>query len=266
MASFIDMTGLRFGRWVVLSRADNDHRGQAKWRCNCDCGNIVESVNGKNLRSGQSVSCGCFKLEMSKLKNATHGHTRSKRPSKTYNTWRGMISRCENQSDKSYQFYGARGIEVCDRWHKFENFLSDMGERPPGRSEIDRIDNATGYQPGNCRWVTHVKNMRNTRQNRPIQTPAGEMLLGEASEISGLSYGCLLRRIAAGWPVARLFEAAKPTKKSAVRIIDTPEGKMRLSHAAKRAGVAVATMMERVDKGWPVSEILNGPSRRKLAA
>lgn len=264
MAKLIDMTGLRFGRWVVLSRADNDCRGQARWRCQCDCGNVVESVNGKNLRAGLSVSCGCFKVEMTRLKNATHGHTRNKSPSKTYNTWRGMIARCENPSDKSYPFYGGRGVVVCERWRRFDDFLADMGERPHGRAEIDRIDNAVGYQPGNCRWVSHVENMRNTRQNKLVSTPAGEMLLGEAAEISGLSYGCLLRRISAGWPTDRLFEPVKKTRKSAVRVIDTPEGEMRLSHAARRAGVSVATMMERVDRGWPVSSILNGPARRNL--
>jgi hypothetical protein len=71
----------------------------------------------------------------------------------TYRVWTDMRKRCENPRSKSYPNYGGRGIKVCKRWQKFENFLADMGERPSDSHEIDRIDHNGDYKPGNVRWL-----------------------------------------------------------------------------------------------------------------
>lgn len=52
----------RYGRLVVLSRAENNHRGDAQWLCQCDCGKQVV-VKGISLRSGHTQSCGCLQKE-----------------------------------------------------------------------------------------------------------------------------------------------------------------------------------------------------------
>jgi len=77
-----------------------------------------------------------------------------------------MHSRCKNPKDNNYPNYGAKGITVCKRWDKFENFYADMGELPFYEAQLDRIDNTKGYSPENCRWVTAKENCRNKSNNK----------------------------------------------------------------------------------------------------
>lgn len=157
MGNFIDLRAQRFGRLVVVEQADNNNRGQVTWKCKCDCGNI-KIICSASLVRGSTNSCGCLQKEDVKKRSTKHGM----RKTLTYKIWAGMLQRCNNWNDPSYKDYGGRGITVCERWLKFENFFADMGEKPHGLT-IDRIDNDLGYYKENCKWATQAEQVRNQR-------------------------------------------------------------------------------------------------------
>lgn len=156
MPKFNPSIGQRFGRLVVLGLSDYK---RYRILCKCDCGNIVP-IYKYNLRDGISKSCGCLRNEIV----TKHGHNTDKKgKSPTYSSWDGIIQRCNNPNCKAYKHYGGRGITVCERWNKFENFLADMGENPSKGYSIDRIDVNGNYEPSNCRWATAKEQSRNKR-------------------------------------------------------------------------------------------------------
>lgn len=165
MSARIDLTGKRFGSWIVKSYAGMNKIGQPCWKCLCDCGTRREVV-GQTLRAGKSVSCGCTKGAAIAKARTTHGHSGNGVETRTYRIWKAMVKRCNpnNTWDKqAITYYIKRGITVCERWKKYEPFLEDMGACPAKKS-IDRIDNYKGYEPGNCRWATNLEQAHNKRK------------------------------------------------------------------------------------------------------
>lgn len=122
-----------------------------------------------------------------------HGHTSSGARTPTYRSWRSMIWRCKHDGKKSYKL---KGIRVCDRWLVFENFLADMGERPPGTSLDRHPDKRGNYEPGNVRWATPQQQAQNRINNRMI-TIGGEVRCAtDWSNRLGISLTTLRRRYA----------------------------------------------------------------------
>jgi hypothetical protein len=103
------------------------------------------------------------------------------------------MDRCYNAKSPSYPAYGGAGVGVCVRWHDKDNFLDDMGPRPTGTS-LDRVDNAFGYSPANCRWATIAE--QNANRKRPrlrVLTPA---TIAEVRRLrqAGMSYESIGKR------------------------------------------------------------------------
>lgn len=196
----VTMIGERFGRLVVVADAPRRGRRQC-YECRCDCGAVAVKARADLLR-GDTQSCGCLGRERSAERcaaRATHGHgaTRGgRRQTATYDVWAAMRQRCGNPKNKQYRHYGGRGISVCDRWlHSFENFLSDMGEKPPGKT-LDRKDVDGNYEPDNCKWSTPEEQAQNRRDNvldadrvrelkRALESGARVV---EAARIAGVRY------------------------------------------------------------------------------
>jgi len=114
----------------------------------------------------------------------SHGH--SMPPSPTYNSWRGMVERCMPSNP-----YGVRGVSICARWRSFQNFLDDMGERPPG-CEIDRIDLRKGYNPKNCRWLDERTN-KQLRTHTVLTKEKRDKIL--TMRKGGMSYSVIAKEI-----------------------------------------------------------------------
>lgn len=155
-----DLTGQRFGRWLVLNKTKEAVNRTAVYECRCDCG-TVKKVKGTCLTAGESTSCGCRKAEVARERSTKHGF--SKHP--LYHVLADMIQRCHNSNDKGFAGYGARGIYVCDEWQNNKAAFVEWGLKngyKPGL-QIDRIDNDRGYNPDNCRFVTPIENSNNKR-------------------------------------------------------------------------------------------------------
>jgi hypothetical protein len=188
MTKIIDLTGHTYGRLLVLHRVANGAGGRVRYRCKCSCGTEI-SARSNGLRSGNTRSCGCLQKE---LATGVMKHGYSKTP--TYFCWDHMKQRCYNSKHKSYKDYGDRGIIVCDRWLKFENFLADMGEVPEGLS-LDRYPDVNGnYEPHNCRWATDTEQNRNRRNTVMVIFKRDKIALVELAEKLGISYPALYNR------------------------------------------------------------------------
>lgn len=197
---FRDRTGDQYGRLTVIglsTRLERRSNGiyNRFWNCLCDCGNTVEVCSG-NLPSGHTQSCGCFKAERIHEGTYKHGliHTSE------YWAWSSMRRRCYDTNDKGYKNYGARGITVCDRWiESFENFISDMGMKPSPKHSVERKNNDSGYSPENCIWGTRAQQNSNRRNTRKLEHDGKNLTLMEWSQITGIKYFTLVRRVNKGW-------------------------------------------------------------------
>ena len=165
MSGFIDLTGQRFGRLVVIKRSENIGRYTA-WLCECDCGKEVV-VKATYLRSGGTKSCGCLWLENHLKRRKTHGDSKAR----LYHVWTSIKDRCNNKNNSRYASYGGRGIRICEEWNKsyerFKEWAIQAGydeNAKFGKCTIDRIDNDGDYEPSNCRWADMSTQRRNQRR------------------------------------------------------------------------------------------------------
>lgn len=171
-----DLRGRKYSKLTPLYLMGTDKFG-AKWLCRCDCGNLA-IVYAYKLKNGGKKSCGCLWI--------TNGMYRS---SQLYGSnerlggvWKEMKRRCENENNKDYRRYGAKGVRVCDEWQSYAGF--ERWAKKNGYAQgmsIDRIDTNRDYCPDNCRWIPHKENCAKQQKggihhetaDRPIQTPEG---------------------------------------------------------------------------------------------
>ena len=178
--------GARYGSFTIVgeapSRRGSDGRLRVMVEAQCDCG-TVKIVNFESVRRGGATgtkSCGCIRSDSAKRRcvehpmsvpsQLRHGEARTKKHSAEYRAWLNMIDRCYRPGASSFQYYGSRGIRVCDEWrNSYEAFLAHVGRKPSPSHSLDRIDVNGNYEAGNVRWA-NAKEQRANQRPRPPGT------------------------------------------------------------------------------------------------
>jgi len=160
MLHVTDFSGQKFGKWTFISKWDSTNEFGVHYKARCECGSIqkVYYYHVVNNNSGGCRKCLSFKGKLNPCyRHGMHGTSE-------WSTWASMKSRCAQTKGEDYEWYGKRGIKVCERWlESFDNFYKDMGPKPSKDYSIDRINNDGNYEPGNCRWATMKQQANNKR-------------------------------------------------------------------------------------------------------
>lgn len=218
MGKFVDLTGRRFGKLVVIERAgystDKSGRKYIMWKCQCDCGNTKE-LRSNSLLGGGNVSCGCMYHAIRKKDSVKT----NKNVRRLYMIWAGMKQRCYNENCESYKWYGAKGVSVCREWindfRSFEKWSYDSGYKE--NLSIERKDPKGDYEPSNCEWIELPNQQDNKRNTVRIKINGKYFTLKEISELYGINRATLYSRYSNGASVDELLKPVGTAKKKHAR-------------------------------------------------
>jgi hypothetical protein len=206
---FKDISGQRFGRLTAIDPVRSEKARNTFWRCLCDCGNEA-IVRGTYLRSGHTLSCGCWQTDNRYTARLTHGLS----DHRLYRVWLQMIARCTDPTNAEYHNYGARGISVCPEWlisvGAYIDHVSALPNYGKENYSLDRIDNDGNYEPSNMRWATQTEQNLNRRMTVKITFQGKTQTVTEWAAEYGISESTLRGRLSHGWTIERAMTAVVP--------------------------------------------------------
>lgn len=174
---------------VFLHEVKQKTKGRRRALFKCDCG-VEKEINIVHVTNGKIVSCGCYFNSIIHEVNKTHGQSTRANTTGAYRSWVAMHHRV-----KVNPLYA--DITVCDSWEDFENFFTDMGERPHNHS-IERVDSTKGYCPSNCVWATPKTQANNTSRNLQVSVNDMTRTIAQWCELTGLNPYTVYTRIRNG--------------------------------------------------------------------
>ena len=202
-SSFIGGYMDKFGMLTFIGEAGVNKHGQKCWRLRCDCG-AETVVVASAVRTGHTASCGCGKHKG----NTKHGARRSR----LYTIWCNMKARCDNPKHPAFRNYGGRGITYAPEWATFEGFAAGVGAPPSALHTLDRIDNESGYAPGNIRWATRGVQARNLRQNVWVTIGGATKCFHDWCADYDINAASVYRRLAAGEDIVSAITRPKAAR------------------------------------------------------
>lgn len=202
MATF--KSGDKYNR-ITLIKLDHKNKNYHQyWLCECDCG-VKKVVNASSVKHGSIKSCGCLNNELLKKRkpNLSHGYANKE---KLYEVWKNMKRRCKDKNNNRYEFYGGKGIVVCEDWDNdylsFRNWAMNNGYKD--NLTIDRIDNNGNYEPENCRWATMKEQLNNQSRNRLLTYKGETKTMSEWATKLNITYGAINHRVQRDWSMERI--------------------------------------------------------------
>lgn len=250
-----DLTGKTFAHLTGISYAGKNNDGWSIWTFKCDCGNVVDRL-GTLVATGNTRSCGCIRASQ----NKTHGLSGTPE----YISYVSMLRRCTDAKSRMFPRYGGRGITVCDAWlgeNGLRAFISDMGNKPTKKHTLERVDNESGYSPGNCVWATKLEQAQNRCTTRLITIDGVTKSQSGWDQSKGSSLNIVGDRIRRGWsaddavktPVAKYTRDL--TYNGETLSMHAWENKMALGHGA---------IAHRLKLGWSIEDAITKPSKKKV--
>lgn len=257
-SSKIVKTGAKYNMLTVIKQVDdyieNCGKHRAQFLCKCDCGNTVICTASNLISKTKSkYSCGCVKRFNLREKNPN-----AKSKQRLYHIWIGMKSRCHNPNDTAFHNYGAKNIEVCKEWrHNYEAFHNWSLENGYNDTlTIDRINNAEGYTPNNCRWVTFKEQANNTSKNHLLTFKGKTQTLTQWAEELNLTTSAIIARLNRGWTIENTLTT--PLVQNEVYITIDNETHT-LGEWKRIKGYGYGTISTRIRRGWNKIEAVITP-------
>jgi len=192
---------------------------------------------------------------------------------RAYCSWRAMISRCYNASNKDYYNYGARGIRVSDEWiANYDRFFEDMGERPMGLT-LDRINPDGHYEPSNCRWATITVQANNTSRNVFIRNNGKIKTIAEWGKENGINTHTMAHRVRTGKAIDKIFAANRLLPDDYLYLKNIPretsvflafeDQKLTIIQWAEKTGLNLDTIWNRIFRlNWTIEKALTFTTER----